>query len=220
MNGKKRSVLGLVAVMNLIGVLVAGNVMADEGNQQQNFLQVKVGMFQPTSDLDDAGYDTGGNIAIAYDRYLSRYLILEGAIDLSATENNDLSGNTAATGKYDLDNTLAVSSVLVTLKGEYPLGPVSVFGGAGGGIYGVTLNSEIDSETLGTFTKDDTDAVFGVQVTAGANYDVTERIFVGIEGTYRWTDEVKMNKTVASVPVMYSGDLDGYSVTVNTGFRF
>jgi hypothetical protein len=62
--------------------------------------------------------------------------------------------------------------------------------------------------------------VFGVHVVAGANHDIPGRFFIGLEGMYRWTDDFDLSETVAHIPVEYSGDLSGFSVTVNAGFRF
>ena len=219
MNRGRKYVIGALAVVNVLSIFTASNVMADDTAKRANYGQLKLGVFQPAGDLDDAGFDTGGGVAVAYGRYLTPYLVFEAAIDGFATENDFRSANDSA-GSYKQDNTLAAGAFLLTLKGEYPIGPVSLFGGIGGGVYSVTLDSDIDSNTLGNFSTDDSDAVLGAHVVAGANYDVTERFFVGVEGMYRWTDDVDLNETVASIPVKYSGDLSGYTVTVNAGFRF
>ena len=108
----------------------------------------------------------------------------------------------------------------MTLKGELPVGAASIFGGIGGGVYTVTLDSDIETSRLGDFSTDDDDTVLGAHVVAGANYDITDRFFAGVEGMYRWTDDVDIHETVATIPVEYSGDLSGFSVTFNGGFRF
>jgi opacity protein-like surface antigen len=98
---------------------------------------------------------------------------------------------------------------IITLKGKYAVGHLAVFAGIGGGVYAVTLSSEIESSRLGDFDSDDSDGVFGAHVTAGATYNINERFFLGLEGSYRWTGDVDIRESVASVPVEYSGDLSG-----------
>ncbi|MBU1566476.1 MAG: porin family protein [Proteobacteria bacterium] len=219
MNMGKKQLVGLFAVVNVISFFMAANVMADDDSKKANYTQVKVGMFQPTGDMDDANYDNGGDFSVAYGRYLNKYLVLEAGFDAFGSEQN-LSGTNDQAGSYTQDNVLVGAAGFITLKGEYSAGPVDLFGGFGGGIYSVTLASEIDSSRLGDLDTDDSDGVFGVHVVAGANYNINERFFVGVEGKYRWTDDVDIRETVASIPVEYTGDLSGYSVTLTGGFRF
>jgi opacity protein-like surface antigen len=220
MKSGRKHLLGMVVAVNVLSVIVAGNVMADDGVWRANYAQVKLGAFQPTGDLDDAGFDAGPLASVAYGRYLTRYLSVETSIEGFGTQNDDIRGTNTIAGSYELENTLAASAFLVTLKGEYPVGPVSFFGGIGGGFYVVTLDSDIDTSMIGDFSIDDDDSVFGAHVVAGANYDITDRFYIGLEGMYRWTDDVDLSETVALIPVEYSGDLSGFSVTVNAGFRF
>jgi opacity protein-like surface antigen len=215
----RKQLIGILAAANVMSLVMAGNVMAEENAKKLNYTQAKVGMFQPTGDMDDVNYDNGGDFSIAYGRYLNKYLVLEAGFDVFGAEQN-LSGSNAQAGSYTQDNFLVAAAGFITLKGEYSAGPVDLFGGFGGGIYSVSLASEIDSSRLGDLDTDDSDGVFGVHVVAGANYNINERFFVGLEGKYRWTDDVEIRETVASIPVEYTGDLSGYSVTFNAGFRF
>lgn len=215
----KKHLVGVLAAVNIITLFAAGTVMAEAKGGKMNYGQLKVGMVQPTGDQDDADYDTGGDFSAAYGRYLTDFLVLEAGIDVFASEQ-ELNGANSSAGSYQQDNVLAGAAVLVTLKGEYSAGPVDLFGGIGGGIYSVTLDSEIETSRLGDFNTDDSDGVFGAHVVAGANYNITERFFVGMEAKYRWTDDVEIRETVASIPVEYEGDLSGYVVTFNAGFRF
>lgn len=209
--------VGLLAAVNALGLLIAGNVMAEM--EKPNYAQVKVGAFQPTGDLDDADYDTGVQISGYYGRYLTPYLIVEAGIDGFAVDS-DVNGSNDSAGTYDQDNTLSVVGFLFTVKGELPAGPARIFGGIGGGLYTVNLDSDIDSSRLGDFSTDDDDQVLGAHVVAGVNYDITDRFFAGIEGMYRWTDDVDIHENVASIPVAYDGELTGFAITANGGFRF
>lgn len=218
-NMKKKYLAGLLAAMNVVGFCVAGNVMAEENFMKNNYAQVKVGMFQPTGDMDDANYDNGGDVSVVYGRYLNRHLVMEAGFEVFGSDQT-LYGSNDRAGSYRQDNSLVAVAALVTFKGEVSAGPVDLFCGVGGGIYSVTLSSEIDSSRRGDRDTDDSDGVFGAHVVAGANYNINERFFVGVEGKYRWTGDVDIYRTIDSIPVEYNGDLSGYTVTVNGGIRF
>lgn len=220
MHMETKHLIGLLAAVNVVGLCMAGNVMAEENYMRNNYGQVKVGMFQPSGDMDDADYDNGGEVSIVYGRYLNRYLVLEAGFDVFGSDQKTIYGSNSRVGDYSQDNTLVAVAGLVTLKGEFSAGPVDLFCGVGGGIYSVTLSSDIDSWHDRDRSTEDSDGVFGVHVVAGANYNINERFFVGIEGKYRWTGDVDIHETVSSIPIDYSGDLSGYTVTFNGGIRF
>jgi opacity protein-like surface antigen len=208
----------LLLLLALSG-LTSSAAWADAG-EYKNYARGGLGIHQYRSDLEDAGYDdTGVALYAAYGRYLARNLVIEGSLGYLYTDQ-DFSGSTGTAGSYTRDDEISVSTLLFTLKGEIPAGPVTFYGGAGAGVYFVTLDSEIETEDLGDFDVDDDDIVFGVHVVAGGYHNITERIFVGIEGLYRWTDDVDINKTPGTVPVRLNGDLDGFTVSATAGFRF
>ncbi len=219
MNSNTTKLLVLFAAANTAFLGIADTAMAEERSNRLNYTQAKLGMFEPDGDLDDAGYDTGGALGVVYGRYLAENLVLEAGFDLLASDSTVRGSNDQA-GYYTQDNTLAGLGGVVTLKGEFQAGPVALFAGGGVGLYAVSLSSEVESSRLGDFDSDDSDAVFGAHLTAGATFDISERFFLGLEGRYRWTDDVEIRNTVASIPVEYSGDLSGYSITCNAGFRF
>ncbi len=219
MKSRKTNVVRVLTLVSVVSLCMAGNVMATEDGRKLNSTQLKIGIFQPSGDMDDLNYDNGGNFSAAYSRYLNRFVVLEAGFDIFASEQN-LSGRNADAGSYTQDNTLAAVGAVVTVKGEYTIGQVDFFGGLGAGMYAVSLTSDIDSSRLGNLDDDDSDGVFGAHVVAGINYNINERFFLGMEGKYRWTDEVEIREEVASIPIEYSGDLSGYTVTFNGGFRF
>ena len=184
-----------------------------------NYGKIKFGMLQPVSGFDDAGYDTGGSVSAVFGRYLTKNIVIEGSVEYSAAENDFYSSNAVA-GSYKQDNTLSSAGYLLTLKGEFPAGPMHFFAGGGIGIYTVTLETDIDSSQLGDLDRDESDSVFGAHVVAGATYDINDRIFIGFEGMYRWTGDVDIDERVAGIPVQYSADLNGYLLTCTAGFRF
>ena len=215
---KKMAVLGMAAV-HFIGIFAVSNVLAEESAGWKNYGQLKFGMLQPVGDMDDANYDTGAGFSATYGRYLTDFLVIEGTAEIAGNEG-DVDGYDSYAGNYSQDNTLTSSACLLTLKGVVGAGPVQMYGGGGVGVYSVTLDSEIETNRLGEFDKDESDSVFGAHAVAGATFNATDRLFFGVEGLYRWTDEVDIHETVANIPVEYKGDLSGFLVTLTAGFRF
>lgn len=185
----------------------------------KNYGRVTIGVNEPTGDLDDAGYDAGFNIAATYGRYLGKNWVIEGSLGSFFTDQ-DFSGSNSFTGSYTREDMVSAASVLGTIKGELPMGRLTLFAGAGVGFYVVSLDSEIDTTFLGDLDADDNDSVFGTHVVAGGNVNITRRFFVGVEGLYRWTTEFDMKDRVATIPVEVEGDLDGYTLSLLVGFRF
>lgn len=209
----------------IVGVLALSFVAANcahsaTTSDYKNYGTVQLGLYEPTSDLDNGDYDTGFNGSVAYGRYLAPNLVAEAMIDYVGT-SADVDGENSILGKYDQDSTISGTGLLFSLKGVMPAGPVDLYGGAGIGLYLVNLSIEIDSDRLGKFEEEnDTDTVFGAHLSAGANYNINERFYVGLEGRYRWTGDAKVSDRVANVPVSYEGDLTGFSVAATFGMRF
>lgn len=185
----------------------------------KNYGRLTIGMNQPTGGLDDDGYDANIDVAATYGRYLAKNLVVEGSLGTFFADQ-DFSGNTTLTGNYTRDDVISASSIRGTIKGELPMGPLTLFAGAGVGLYFVFLDSEIDTTRLGDLDADDSDSVFGAHVVVGGNFNITPRVFVGVEGLYRWTTEFDLRDSVATIPVELEGDLDGYSICLLGGFRF
>ncbi len=218
MKRKPSFLLAIVLAVTLAMSLTMDAWAAD--GQYKNYGMIKTGVFVPTGDLDDADYDADFNLAVVYGRYFGNYLVLEGAVDFYASDK-DFDGYTSSTGYYEVDNLIGISALSVSIKGVIPLGEASFYCGAGIGIYFADLSTEVETSTFGDFDGDDEyDSVFGCHIVAGGNYNITQRIFIGLEGIYRWTGEVDIDDRVATIPVGFEGDLDGYTISISAGFRF
>lgn len=215
---EKSTIIGLLVAANMIGAVTVGSAVAEE-TKKPNYVQAKMGFLYPTSGLDDADYDTGFYSGLSYGRYLTKHLILEGTVDASLSKN-DLTASNGFTGNYSQKNDLWITSFLLTLKDEYTIGRVNLYGGGGIGVYVVNLTSKTHSNRFGTFKEDGDDTVFGVHLVAGANYDITQSWFVGVEGGYRWTEDAKIEKNAVGVPVGYNDDINGLSLAATLGYRF
>ncbi len=49
---------------------------------------------------------------------------------------------------------------------------------------------------------------------------MTDNIFLGLEGTYIFTDEVELESVIFGVPLAVQADINGFVVTGNIGYRF
>ena len=211
----------LTMVVGITAVMIAGwiGMAGAESGTYHNYGQIRLGLNAFSGDMEDADYDTGMDLGVAYGRYLAPHLVLEAALDVFGADK-EIHGSTPTAGNYKREDTLAVMALLATIKGELPAGPLTFFAGGGVGGYFLALNSEIDTAYLGDLDKDDNDTVIGVHVVAGVDYNITQRFFAGLQGLYRWTDDIDINASTGTVPVRLEGDLDGYSVMLTGGFRF
>ncbi len=214
--GFRRSAAVITTIV--VSAIATQQALAEE-SKKPNYVQGQLGILLPTSDLDDGGFDPGGGVSLGYGRYITDNLIVEVSLDSFASER-DFRGFNVHAGNYDVEDTVLISSLQFTLKGETSIEALDIFYGGGVGAYAVTLDSEIESSRLGSFDKDDSDAVLGLHLVAGANYNISTSFYAGIEAKYRWTDDVDLSQTVVSIPLEYSGDLSGYTVMGTFGFRF
>ena len=219
MKQETRICCSLLAAAGMFALIAGDTALAAQTEKRSNYIQGQMGVFLPGEDLDDADLDNGFHGALSYGRYITENVKLEGTLDSSGMER-EFTGINALAGSYSRDEHVSVSSILVALKGEYPVGSFDIFGGVGLGVYGIHLDSEIDSQKLGTFDTDDDDSVFGAQFSIGTNYNITERFYIGVEGKYLWTEDAEISKRTAEIPIEYDGDLSGYSLAFTAGWRF
>lgn len=214
----KSGVMILFILAALAGPLLNAAARA-ASDDYKNYAKVDLGFNQFSADLDDAGYDAGIASHATYGRYLGKYLAVEATMGFFVAQP-DFSGSTGVAGSYKREDTLVVSSLLATLKGEIPVGSLRLYAGAGVGVYHADLDTEVETANLGDFDMNDDDTVFGTHVVVGGSYDITPRIFAGVEGRYRWTGDLDIDKTTGTVPVQIKDDLEGFTVTFSAGLRF
>lgn len=191
-----------------------------EAVEKPNYVVVKGGMYSPTDDLDDAGFETGFNGEIAYGYRFFRSLALEAGIGYFTSDASE-SGFNPFLGGFSEDDDIDVIPVTFTIKGIIPTDVVQFYGGAGLGIYFASFDGDLVS-SAGRASVDDNDTVFGGHVMAGLNIDITDTVFIGVESKYMFTNDAEFEiETTIPVPV---GDvetnLNGVTLTGNLGFRF
>ena len=199
--GRKLSAIVIFAFV-IVTFLSAETIFAEEriGGSVNNlhYVAIKAGIYSPTDDIED--FDTGFNGEIAINRYLSPYFALEAAAGYyrtSYSENGE-------------DADINIIPVTATGKGIIPFDFGEVYAGVGAGIYFVGGHFDDDASNL---SLSDNDSVWGLQFLGGVSFDITDIIFVGVEGKYIMTQGVEM----VEAPEF---NINGYTVSALLGFRF
>jgi opacity protein-like surface antigen len=172
------------------------------GQERQDYIIVKGGVYSPTGGLDDLNFGTGFNGEVAWGHYFSPNFALE-----------------VGAGYFESDD-LRVVPFLATGKALYPTGNWELFAELGVGAYFAKLNGTLNNPALGIIVYNEDDAVFGLSLGFGVNYNITEEFFLGIGGKYLLTSDAEFGGFATSGPAKLETELDGYIVTGVFGFRF
>jgi len=185
------------------------------------YIDFKPGIYSPqSSDLDS--FDTGFNGEIAFGYRFNPNIAGEFGIGYFHTEGErTFVGGTYVGQELDVD----VYPVTFTFKAILPYKKWEFFGLGGAGVYIVSGAYDVDDwddDDWDDWDDDDHDydAVLGGYLGAGIHYNVTPRIFVGVEGKYLWTDKAKLKFEEFGVPHRVKFNMDGIIATAVIGFRF
>lgn len=177
-----------------------------------NYFVVKAGMYSPQSgDLDE--FDKGFNGEIAYGRYFNKNIAAEIGLGYFHTDASE--SGTEYGLHFDTEADVDVIPLTVALKAIAPIGRAELYALGGLGIY--FTKGEIKENMSGAepYSVDDTDAAFGGFLGAGLSFNITDQVFIGVEGKYHFV-EADWEFEGESV----TNKLDGWTVTGNLGFRF
>ncbi|MGA3084641.1 MAG: outer membrane beta-barrel protein [Thermodesulfobacteriota bacterium] len=184
---------------------------AQAENKTPNYLVLKGGIYSPlTNDLD--GFNTGFNGEIAFGHYFDKNWAIEagaGYFGTSASKGAMFGPNSAQTSVH-----LNVVPLTVAFKGSIPVNRFEFYGIGGIGAY----HLETDVDALATensrvhVSDSDSEILFGGFLGLGAIFNVTPKLFVGLEGKYLWTTQSSFIDAETS--------LNGIQATFNIGFRF
>lgn len=169
--------------------------------RKANYIVGKAGIYSPTSDLEDMDFDTGFNGQIALGHYFHENFALEVGVGYNRTESDFL--------RQDWE--ITTYPVMLTAKGVIPLEKFEVYGGAGIGLYFTKAEATLQP-AVGKV--DDDDTVFGYHFMVGTNFDISDSVFLGVEGIYIITDDAQFFGDPDGV------NLHGFIVTGNIGLRF
>ncbi|MBW6503268.1 porin family protein [bacterium] len=160
-----------------------------------SYVALKLGAYFPQfSDLNI--YDTGFNGEIALGHYFTPNVALEFSAGYLETSSDR--------GSADVTS----YPILLSIKGAIPVPGGEFYVLAGGGIYitNIESGSNINSD----------DTPFGFQLGVGGNFNLSEYVFLGLEGKYFFA------KPSFDLPggTSYEPHIDGLQATANIGYRF
>ena len=214
----KSSPIGIKSVVMVVLVLtflIPTNVFA----QPPFYVAFKAGIYSPqSSDFD--GSDTGFNGEFAFGYRFNPNIAAEFGIGYFNTEGEATAMGTTfeIREKFDID----VVPLTLTLKAILPYKKWEFFGLGGGGVYIVSgpYDYYYYDNYYYDYDYDDYDAVLGGYLGGGLHYNITPAMFVGVEGKYLWTDEVKLRDEVYGIPLEAKFKMDGVIATAVIGFKF
>jgi opacity protein-like surface antigen len=214
----KRSAL-IVLLLAVIFMLSLPATSLAEHKKWEGYLSFKGGAYFPTGDLEDYDFDSGFNGEVLLGMYVNKNLALEFGGGYFKTD----ASFSDATGFWEEDDVWVIP-VIVNIKGVLPLKSVELFGGGGIGLYFANIDVEgYDPDPLiGPFSGDDNDAIFGGHLLAGFNIDLSDKVFIGVEGKYIFTANNRFFCEQVSCSEIHCAkiNLDGFTLTGGLGFRF
>jgi outer membrane protein W len=190
------------------------------GQDNLNYLAVKGGIYSPTGDLDDFNFDSAFNGEVAYGRYFNPNFAMEIGAGYFKSDASISGVDPIFGGSYAEEDEIKVIPIILSGKGIYPSGNFELYGEIGIGIYLADFEGVVSHTVLGTIRLDDNDTVFGVNLGVGANYNITKKVFIGVEGKYILTTDAEFQGTALGIPFKVESDLNGFILTGNLGFRF
>lgn len=212
---KGKATLLLLSAAVLIGLCVTAHAA---GPQPDNYIVFKPGIFYPQGDIDELG--TGFNGEIAYGRRFHPNAALEIGTGYIGTESHT---DSAVVYGYacELKKELYAVPITVAIKGIAPINKdFDVYAIGGLGAYYANAKITFSVAGIGSDSTSDSKWVLGGFAGVGANYNFAGNCFIGIEGKYLWTDEVKMSGNIAGVPVEAKFNMEGIQGLATIGFRF
>ena len=213
---KTKCALFLLVVFGAVGFAAQTSWAERAGT----YLALKGGIYSPSADFNldnvnvqtafDANTKTGfdGEIAIGH------YILPTLALELGAGYFKG-KGSVATPTPHDIN--FNVVPVILSAKALIPVGPVDPYGELGIGAYFTTVKV---SDNLNSFSGTST---LGLHAGAGLNINITESVFIGVEGRYVWANpsfgdrRIRLNDTEYA---LNGFKLNGFTTTLDLGFGF
>jgi opacity protein-like surface antigen len=195
-------------IVLVLPFLIPINVVAEN----PFYITFKPGIYSPrSSDLD--GFDTGFSGEVAFGYRFNPNIAAELGVGYFHTEGKKaLVGPTFVLwGELDVD----VVPITLTLKAILPYKKWEFFGLGGAGVYIAYGPYDYDDDDYNYHS----DAAWGFYLGGGIHYNITPKIFVGVESKYLWTGKVEWEE-VLGIPVEGKFKMDGIIATAVFGIRF
>ena len=178
--------------------------------EAQNYLVLKGGIYSPQNEKL-YNFDSGFNGELAFGRYFNKNLALEvasGYFKTRATKSADV---------VSAEATLDFNLVPLTgaLRAIIPMGAFELYGLGGGGAYFLWSDTSVSTNNRSSSSSDKyNQTLAGGFLGAGATIKVSPTVFLGLEGKYLWTTNLKLDNLETDI------NLNGIQATLNLGFLF
>ncbi|MBF0226073.1 MAG: porin family protein [Desulfobacterales bacterium] len=198
----------MIVTVALIGLTSIASV----AETPSAYFAVKGGLYSPSKSYDLDNFNSGNKThldsktGLYWDIVIGYYLLPIFAMELNAGYFESKGSPSAIPGELKLK----VIPVVANAKVLLPLGPIEPYGEFGIGAY--FTNFDID----GHFSKlsdssDSSDVTYGLHAGVGINFNITDNLFLGIDGRYLWAKPSYGGVDIA---------LDGFIVTAALGIRY
>jgi opacity protein-like surface antigen len=204
-----KSTSALVAVLTVDGIGMGIGSQAYAAEKPANYLALKGGIYSPSGSFDLDNFNggtrthidskTGFNGELAVGHYFAPML----AVEIGAGYFESRGSAEAQPG----ETKLKVVPVVATGKVLLPLGPFEPYGEFGIGAYFTELDVSGNTDSFRGSSK----VTYGLHAGAGFNVNLTDKVFVGLEGRYLWAKPSFGGQDVK---------IDGFTTTANLGLRF
>jgi mRNA interferase HicA len=218
----EKSMKKKMLVLAIVALTVCLPMHANAKSGKGFYAVGKAGAFFPSESAGDTGFS--GDIGVGYN-----FLSGSGSLGLEASigyYNSAYSTEKAFNfpGQSPLNRNMDVDADMipfrVTAKGGQRVGPWSFYAGAGLDLIYVSydINTAVSdaSAIYNSQSNSDSDTDFGAHLMAGATYDVTDNLFVGLECRYLFAGTLSVYSSVDTTKF----DLSGFTVQGILGFRF
>ncbi|MDB4444101.1 porin family protein, partial [bacterium] len=183
-----------LAISAIIITLIIILPMAASGQGKSDYVVIKGGIYSPTDNLDDLGFGTGFGGEIAYGHHFAPWVALECALGYFESDGSG-SGTNGLYGAFTENNDIYAIPVTFSVNIFYPVGPFEFYAKGGVGLYFGRYKTDVNSATLGRTGFTDNAYAWGFNGGIGGNYNITESLFVGLEGIFIGTGQLNFNGT-------------------------
>lgn len=201
--------LFLVLATALIVIAPPASQAEYAAGKPANYVAIKGGIYSPSESFDINDFNAGltdrldsktgfnGELAIGH------YFLPVLAVELGVGYFESKGSPAAAPG----ETKLKVVPVIATGKVLLPIGMIEPYGEFGIGAYFTELDVTGNS---GSF-RGSSEITYGLHGGAGINFNVTDSLFLGVEGRYLWAEPSFGGEHIK---------LNGFTTTANLGLRF
>jgi opacity protein-like surface antigen len=197
-----------ISLLVLVTALISIPFQASAADKLENYVAIKGGIYSPSTKFDLDNFNGGSTThfdkktGFAGEIAAGRYFLPTLAIELGAGYFESEGSPVAQPGSTKL----RVVPLIATGKVLFPISVFEPYGLYGIGAYITDLEVHDNSGTI----KGSTEVTYGLHAGAGFNINISDTMFVGVEGKYLWAEPSFGGQHIK---------LDGFTTSAVIGFR-